>query len=149
MDALECWSGFVWLTRCLKIDTIPEDVERTTLSLFRHRPDAVQKLEQLLRRLGSSHVPESVFDRSANGETSKLLCNRTHRKFPFPSPNPYSHSKHDNLDRFHPPVLESENQPVHPSACSTSPIPHKPSLVMRLSAASVAVNMNDFPSPKR
>ena len=66
-DALERWSGFVWLTRCPKIDTIPEDVERTTLSLFRHRPNAVRKLEQLLRRSGSSHVPESVFDRFANG----------------------------------------------------------------------------------
>ena len=68
-DALECWSGFVWLTRCPKIDTIPEDVERTTLSLFRHRPDAVRKLDQLLRRSGSSHVPECI-------ECLRSICER-------------------------------------------------------------------------
>ena len=68
-DALECWSGFVWITRCPKIETIPEDVERVTLSLFRQRPGASQRLEQLLQRSGSSHTPRSL-------ECLRQICER-------------------------------------------------------------------------
>ena len=55
-DTLECWSGFVWLRRLPKIDTISYGLERVTLALFRQRPGAVQKLEQWMRR---SHMPDA------------------------------------------------------------------------------------------
>ena len=65
-DKLECWTGSVWLRRRPGIYTIREDLERVTLSLFRRRPGAVQKLEQWLER---SRASESL-------ECLQLICKR-------------------------------------------------------------------------
>ena len=68
-DTLECWSGLVWLQRLPKIDTIPKDLERVTISLFRQRPGAVQKLKQWVQRSRMSRVPECL-------QCLRLICER-------------------------------------------------------------------------
>jgi len=59
-DALECWNGFVWFLRCPKVDAMPEDLERTMLSLFRQRPGAAKKLERWMQRSSVPQVPECL-----------------------------------------------------------------------------------------
>ena len=54
-DRLECWSGFVWLLLCPNIDTIPEDLKRVTLSLFRRQPDAAERFEKWMRGSNVDH----------------------------------------------------------------------------------------------
>ena len=66
-DVLEYWMGVVWAIRRPKIDGVSEDLERVTLSLFRQRPKAVQKLEQWLQR--SDDSLESV-------ECLRWICER-------------------------------------------------------------------------
>ena len=68
-DMLECWSGFIWLQRCPKVDAIPEDLERTMLSLFRQRPGAVKKLERRIQRSSVPQVPECL-------ECLQQICER-------------------------------------------------------------------------
>ena len=68
-DKMECWGGFVWLIRCPKTDTITEDLERLTVSLFRQRPGAVKKLEQLVRRSRMNYAPECL-------ECLQWICER-------------------------------------------------------------------------
>ena len=59
-DKLECWMGFVWFILRPKIDSIPEDVERVTLSLLRQRPGAAKKLERQLHRGTVDDTPECI-----------------------------------------------------------------------------------------
>ena len=48
---LECWMGAIWVFRPLEADGITEeDLERSTLLLFRQRPGAFEKLEQWMER---------------------------------------------------------------------------------------------------
>ena len=68
-DILEYWAGVVWILRRPKIGEVPEDVERVTLSLFRQRPDAIQKLEQWLRRSTADGSLECV-------ECIQWICER-------------------------------------------------------------------------
>ena len=62
-DKLECWIGVVWMVWPPGTGgTIKEDVERAMLSLFRQRPDAIQKLKQRMERWSEENdyqVPES------------------------------------------------------------------------------------------
>ena len=62
-DKLECWICVVWTIWPPGTGgTIKEDVEYTMLSLFRQRPDAIQKLKQRMERWSEENdyqVPES------------------------------------------------------------------------------------------
>ena len=62
-DKLECWIGTVWAVFVLGNITITEeDLERSTLLLFRQRPGSAQKLEQWMKRRcqkSREDVPES------------------------------------------------------------------------------------------
>ena len=56
----------VWMAQSLWADTTAEDIENATVSLFRQRPAAVQKLTQWVERWGrrwSDKVPEA-FERN-------------------------------------------------------------------------------------
>ena len=66
-DVLEYWMGFTWVAVHPTIDEIPEGLERVTLSLFRQRPEAVQKFEQWLQR---SYFPSSRI------ECLRWICDR-------------------------------------------------------------------------
>jgi len=68
-DMLECWSGFIWFLRCPKVDTMPEDLECTMLSLFRQRPGAVEKLERWIQRSSMPKVTECL-------ECLQWICER-------------------------------------------------------------------------
>lgn len=68
-DILECWTGFVWLLRHPKINGVPEDLERVTLSLFRQRSGATQKLGEWLQRSGMHDAPECL-------EFLRWICER-------------------------------------------------------------------------
>ena len=68
-DILEYWVGLVWILQRPNIGGVPEDVKRVTLSLFRQRPDAIQKLEQWLRRSTADGSLESV-------ECIQWICER-------------------------------------------------------------------------
>ena len=57
-DVLEYWMGLTWAIQHPMVNGISEDLERVVLSLFRQRPNAVQKLEQWLQR--SDHLSECV-----------------------------------------------------------------------------------------
>ena len=61
-DKLECWIGVVWMfSESARITE--EDLEHSTLLLFRQRPGAPQRLEQWMERWSKQHrlrhVPES------------------------------------------------------------------------------------------
>ena len=70
-DKLECWMGVVWMMWPPEIGDVPEDLERSTESLFRQRPGAVTKLTRWMEewsRGREADVPES-FER---------FCQRAH-----------------------------------------------------------------------
>lgn len=67
-DKLECWMGIVWFILLPKADSIPQDLERATLSLLRQRPGAAEKLEQRLQGL-AVYVPECL-------ESLRRICER-------------------------------------------------------------------------
>ena len=59
-DKLACWICVVWLEWSLYLDVLSRDLEHAMLSLFRQRPDSIQKLEEwgrtrdtIYRRLSS------------------------------------------------------------------------------------------------
>ena len=68
-DKSEYWGSSFWLRQNEGIRTTSEDLERVTLSLFRQRPGAVQKLELLLQ---GSHMA----DRHRRLERLRLVCER-------------------------------------------------------------------------
>lgn len=68
-DKLEYWGSSFWLRQDEGIQTTSEGLERMTLSLFRQRPGAVQKLEPLLQR---SHMA----DRHRRLKRLRLVCER-------------------------------------------------------------------------
>ena len=68
-DILEYWVGLVWIKSRPQIDEVPEDVERVTLSLFRQRPDAIQKLEQWLQKSTLGRLLKSI-------ECIQWICER-------------------------------------------------------------------------
>ena len=68
-DMLECWSSIFWILLPPKIDTIPEGLERATLTLFRQRPGSVQKLRQRLQRSRVPNILECL-------ERLRLICER-------------------------------------------------------------------------
>lgn len=68
-DLLECWIGFIWIVWCPETNAAQEDVERVTLSLFRQRPGAIQKLEQWVRRSNMGEPTECV-------ERLRQVCER-------------------------------------------------------------------------
>ena len=49
-DKLECWLGVVWMGLWPKADEMTEHLESVMVTLFRQRPDAVQKLTQWMER---------------------------------------------------------------------------------------------------
>ena len=59
-DILEYWVGLVWVVHRPRTNRISQDLGRVTLSLFRQRPSAVQKLERWLRRARRTGTAESI-----------------------------------------------------------------------------------------
>ena len=61
-DKLECWIGAVWMS-FESASITGEDLEHSTLLLFRQRPTAAQRLEQWMERWSQQHhwkrIPES------------------------------------------------------------------------------------------
>ena len=53
-EKLECWLGVVWMTWLPETDNAIEEVERAMKSLFRQKPDAVQKLAQRMEKWSES-----------------------------------------------------------------------------------------------
>jgi hypothetical protein len=49
-EKLECWMGVVWMAWPPQTDATTGDLERVMVSLFRQRPDAVQKLTQRMEQ---------------------------------------------------------------------------------------------------
>lgn len=66
-DTLVYWVGLIWVTQRPKVGGIQEDLERTTLSLFRQRPGAIQKLERWMQR--ASYLSETI-------ECLRWVCER-------------------------------------------------------------------------
>jgi len=68
-NKLECWVGIVWMLGAG--ETTGEDLERSTVLLFRQRSGALQKLEQWMEQWSqrnSRDIPESF----------KRVCERAH-----------------------------------------------------------------------
>ena len=54
------WLGYIWLLLRPKINAVPDDLRRVTLSLLHHQPSIAEKLKQWLQRLVTGDIPECL-----------------------------------------------------------------------------------------